>query len=341
MSEMKCRHTSHLNALSHGKIDDSSTVSVNGHSDSGGETICKVVPVSNGILSVPECTSQTSISVLPTPVSDGPTQGSSTNPIKLDENHDSTEELSQVDTIQNVSVSHSVNFETNNDSSSDLNHIIIPVSSSITSGKVDEHHVLSAQDISQIITIPLTSSAIYGHSVGISIPISGNAVPLSMPVQVSSNMLPMSCNLMPVSSSTASIHPASVPASETSGQLVPATGSVQSYLSTALPSVSSNTAGTPVQQHSHLSTDISGLVTVTSSMTLPISSANTMTSVTSSPPTGVSGMYLKWTPRSGFYCPFLCILCATFLFVIIIIICCFKNLKLRIICLSNFILLTF
>lgn len=293
MSEMKSRRTSHLHVLSHGKVDDSSSVSVNGHSDSGGDTICKVVPVSTDILSVPDCTSQTSISVLSTPVSDGPTQGSSTNPIKLDENHDSTEELSQVDSIQNVSVSHPVNFQTNNDSSPDLNHIILPVSSSITSGKVDEHHVLSAQDISQIITIPLTSSAIYGHSVGISIPISGNAVPLSMPVQVSSNMLPMSCSLIPVSSSTASIHPASVPASETSGHLVPTTGSVRSYLNTAVPSVSPNTAGTSIQEHSHLTTDISGLVTVTSSMALPISSSNTMTSVTSASTTEVSGMYLQ------------------------------------------------
>jgi hypothetical protein len=292
MSEMKSRCANHMHALSHGSFDDSSSVSVNGHNDSGGDTICKVVPVSTDILSVTDCTSRSSISVLSSPVSDGPTQGSSTNPIKLDENHDSTEELSQVDSIQNVSVSHSVNFQTNNDSSPDLNHIVIPVSSSISSGKMDEHHVLSAQDISQIIAIPLTSSAIYGHSVGISFPISGNAVPLSLPVQVASNMLPMSCSLLPVSSSVASIHPASVPVSETSGQLVTTAGSVESY-HTSVPSVSPNAAGTVVQQHSHLSTDISGLVTVTSSTASPVSSASTMTSVTSASTTGVSGMYVQ------------------------------------------------
>ncbi|XP_021921828.1 uncharacterized protein LOC110830826 isoform X3 [Zootermopsis nevadensis] len=294
MSEMKSRCTSHLRALSHGKVNDSSSVSVNGHSDNGGGTICKVVPVSTDIMSVPDCTSRTSISVLSTPVSDGPTQGSNTNPIKLDESHDSTEELSQVGSVQNASVSHSLNFQTNSDSSSDLNHIVIPVSSSISSSKVDDH-VLSSQDISQIITIPLTSSAIYGHSVGISIPITDNAVPLSMPVQVSSNMLPMSCSLIPVSSTTAGINPAPVPASETTGQVVPATGSVQSYLSTAVPSVSPNTAGTPVQQHSHFSSDISDLVRVTSSMALPISVANTMTSVTSASTTGVSGVMIPVT----------------------------------------------
>ncbi|PNF20474.1 hypothetical protein B7P43_G07693 [Cryptotermes secundus] len=284
MSEMKSHCTNHLQALSHGKVDDSSSASVNDHTD--GDSICEVVPVSTDVLSVADCTSQTSISVLSTPVSSDPIHGNSTNTIKLDENHDSAEELSQVHSIQNVSISHSINFQTNNCSSPDLNHIVIPVSSGIASGKVDDHHVLSAQDIGQIITIPLTSSAIYGHPVGISIPISGNAVPLSMPVQVSSAILPMSCSLLPVSTSTATIHPPSIPASEASGLLVPTAGSIRSYPSTVIPSVDSDTAETAVQ-HSHLSTDISGLVTVTSSMALPVSHSNTV-SVTSASNTGVA-----------------------------------------------------
>jgi len=283
MSEMKSCHTNHLHALSHGKIDNSSSASVDDHSDGGGgDTIREVVPVSTDILSVADCTSQTSISLLSAPVSDGSTQSSNAIPVKLDENHDSTE-----DPIQNVSISNSINFQTNNDSSPDLNHIIIPVSTGITSGKVDDHHALSSQDIGQIITIPLTSSAVYGHPVGISIPIPGNAVPLSMPVQVSSSMLPMSCSLLPVSNSEASIHPAPIPPSENSGPLVPTTGSIQSYPSTAVPSVSPSTAGTAVQQHSHLSADIPGLVTVTSSTPLSISSANTMTSSSTSDVSGV------------------------------------------------------
>jgi hypothetical protein len=292
MSEMKSHCTGHLQALSHGKLDDSSNASVNDHNDSGGDTICEVVPVSTDVLSDADCPSQSRISVLSTPVSDGPIHGNSTNTVKLDENHDSTEELNQVDSLQNISISHSINFQTNNCSSPDLNHIVIPVSSGIASAKVDDHHVMSAQDIGQIITIPLTSSAIYGHPVGISIPISGNAVPLSMPVQVSSGILPMSCSLLPVSSSTATIHPAPIPASETSGLLVPTTGSVRSYPSAVIPSVSSSTTETPVQR-SHLSTDIPGLVTVTSSMALPISGTNTVTSVTTASTTGVAGMYLQ------------------------------------------------
>jgi hypothetical protein len=292
MSEMKSHCTSNLQELSHGKVDDSRSASVNDHSDSGGDSICEVVPISTDVSSVADCTSQASISVLSTAVSSGPIQGSTTSATKSDGNHDSAEEPSQVDSIQNVSISHSVNFQTNSCSSPDLNHIVIPVSSGIVSGKVDDHHVLSAQDIGQIITIPLTSSAIYGHPLGISIPISGNTVPLSMPVQVSPGILPVSCSLLPVSSNTAANHLAPNPASETSGLLVPTTGSIQSYPSTIIPSINSSTAETAVQ-HSHLSTDTSGLVTVTSSVALPTSHTNTATSVTSASTNDVAGMCLQ------------------------------------------------
>jgi hypothetical protein len=288
MSEMKSQHTGHLQAPSHGKADDSSSASVNDHGNDGGDNMCEVVPVSSDVLSVADCTSQANVSVLSTPISSCPIRGNNTNAIKLDENHDSTEELSQVDSIQNVSISHSVNFQANNCSSRDLNHIVIPVSSGITAGKVDDHHILSAQDIGQIITIPLTSSAIYGHPVGISIPISGNAVPLSMPVQVSSGILPMSCSLLPVSSNSATVHPSPVPASETTGLLAQTTGSVQSYPSTVIPSINSSTVETAAQP-SHLSADISGLVTVTSNMALPISHTNTVASVTCASTNGVAG----------------------------------------------------
>ena len=289
MSEMKSHHTSHLQTLSHGKVDDSSGPSLNNQNESVGATIHEVVPVNSDILTVTDCTPQTSISLLSSPVSDSSIHGSSTNPIKLDENHDSTEELSQVDPVQNVSVSHSVNFQTNSGSSPDLNHIIIPVSSGITSGKVDDHHVLSAQDVGQIITIPLSSSAIYGHPVGISIPISGNTVPLSMPLQVSSSILPMSCNLLQVPSSRATIHPASVPI-ETSCPLVPTTSSVRSYPGTVIPSVSQNNTTETAAQHSCLSTAMPGLVPATSSVSLPLSGTDTLTSATCTLTTGPSGM---------------------------------------------------
>lgn len=291
MSEMKSHHTSHLQTLSHGKVGDSSGSSLNDRNENVGDTIHEVVPVNSDILTVADCTPQASISLLSSAVSDSPIHGSSTNPIKLDENHGSTEELSQADPVQNVSIPHSVNFQTNNGSSPDLNHIIIPVSSGITSGKGDDHHVLSSQDVGQIITIPLSSSAIYGHPVGISIPISGNAVPLSMPLQVSSSILPMSCNFLPVPSSTAAIPPASVPA-ETSRPLVPTTSSAQSYPGAVIPSVSQNNTTETAAQHSHLSADMSGLVPVTSSVTLPLSGTNTVTSVTSTSTTGPSGMCL-------------------------------------------------
>jgi len=292
MSEMKSHHASHLQTLSQGKVDDSSSASLNEQNESVGATIHEVVPVNSDILTVADCMPQTSISLLSSPVSDSSIHGSSTNPIKLDENHDSTEELSQVDPVQNVSVSHSVNFQTNSGSSPDLNHIIIPVSSGITSGKVDDHHVLSAQDVGQIITIPLSSSAIYGHPVGISIPISGNTVPLSMPLQVSSSILPMSCNLLPVPSSTATIHPASVPA-ETSCPLIPTTSSVRSYPGAVIPSVSQNSTTETAAQHSRLSTDMPGLVPVTSSVSLPLSGTHTLTSATCTSTTGPSGMCLQ------------------------------------------------
>lgn len=292
MSEMKSRRTSHLQTLSHGKVDGSSGATLNDQIESVGATIHEVVPVNSDILTVADCTPQTSISLLSSPVSDSSIRGSSTDPIKLDENHDSTDELSQVDPLQNVSVSHSVNFQTNSGSSPDLNHIIIPVSSGITSGKVDDHHVLSAQDVGQIITIPLSSSAIYGHPVGISIPISGNTVPLSMPLQVSSSILPMSCNLLPVPSSTATIHPASIPP-ESSCPLVPTTSSVRSYPGAVIPSVSQNSTTETTAQHSRLSTDISGLVPVTSSVSLPLSGTDTLTSATCTSTTGPSGMCLQ------------------------------------------------
>jgi hypothetical protein len=292
MSEMKSHCTSHLQALSHAKVDDCCSASVNDHNESDADSISEIAPVSTDVSSAADCTSQANISLLSAPVSSGPILSSTTSAIKVDGNHGSAEELSQVDSIQNVSISHSVNFQANNCSSPDSNHIVIPVSSGIASGKAGDHHVLSAQDIGQIITIPLTSSAIYSHPVGISIPISGNTVPLSMPVQVSSGILPMSCSLLPVSSNIAGNHPAPIPASETSGLLVPTTGSIQSYPSTVIPSVSSSTVETAVQ-HSHLSTGTSGLVTVTSSMALPISHANTVASVTSASTNGVVGMYLQ------------------------------------------------
>jgi hypothetical protein len=286
---MKSHCTSNLQPLSHAKVDDCCSASVNDHSgDSGADSICEVAPVNTDVSSVADCTSQANSSLLSAPVSSAPICSSTKSAIK-DGNHG---QLSQVDSIQNVSISHSVNFQTNNCSSPDSNHIVIPVSSGIASGKADDHHVLSAQDIGQIITIPLTSSGIYSHPVGISIPISGNTVPLSMPVQVSSGILPMSCSLLPVSSNIASNHPAPIPASETSGLLVPTTGSIQSYPSTGIPSVSSSTVETAVQ-HSHLSTSTSGLVTVTSSMALPISHTNTVASVTSASTNGVTGMYLQ------------------------------------------------
>ncbi|XP_069676554.1 uncharacterized protein [Periplaneta americana] len=260
MSEMKSRHLNHLHTLPHSEI------SVSSSSADSNDAIHEVIPVSTDILTVAGCTSRTSISVLTTPVSSDSTHGSSTNPIKLDENHDSAEDLSHGDSIPSIAVSH---FQTSNGPSPDLNHIIIPVSSGINPGKLDDH-----QDIGQIITIPLTSSAIYGHPVGISIPLSGSAVP----VQVSSGMLPMSCSLLPVSTTALQVSTSDHPTTTaTVSPLLQTSDTVQSY-----PSVSPSTAGTTGQQQlPRISSDISSMVTVTSSMVVPISTTNTMTCVTS------------------------------------------------------------
>jgi hypothetical protein len=115
---------------------------------------------------------------------------------------------------------------------------------------------------------------------------------LSMPLQVSSSILPMSCNLLPVPSSTATIHPASV-STETSCPSVPTTSSVQSYPGAVIPSINPDGTAEAAAQHSVLSTDMSGLVPVTSSVTVPLSNTNTMTSATSTSAAGPSGMCLQ------------------------------------------------
>jgi hypothetical protein len=113
-----------------------------------------------------------------------------------------------------------------------------------------------------------------------------------MPLQVSSSILPMSCNLLPVPSSTTTIHPASVP-TETSCPLVPTTSSVRSYPGAVIPSVRQNSTTETAAQHSRLLTDMRSLVPVTSSVSLPLSGTDTLTSATCTSTAGPSGVCLQ------------------------------------------------
>ncbi|PSN32351.1 hypothetical protein C0J52_21637 [Blattella germanica] len=300
MSEMKSHHTSHLHSLTQRKIDATSGTSSNSNIDGDSEdSISEVVPVNTDVLSVSNCGSRNNVSIPNTPVSNGSSYGSSSNPIKLDDNHDNSSNLGHPETLANVDVSQSVHFETRS-TSTDLNHIIIPVTSVGNSVKVTDHHALTTQELNHIITIPLPSSGINGNSVGISIPISGNSVPLSMPVQVTSGMLPLSCSLLPASSSSlqvsANIQSSPVSVSESSDSLLSSSGSIhQSYSCTTIPSVNpsvleTSIAGTSLQPHARLAADISGLITVTSSMIQPITTTNSMTSITSVPTSAISGI---------------------------------------------------
>ena len=299
ISEVKSQHTNGLLSLNESKIDNSDATKNNADIDrDGDDSITEVIPVSTDVLSVTSSRSQSNISVL-TSVSNESDHGSSSNPIKLDDNQDSSD-LGHTNSIQNVDVSHSINFESHSVSSADLNHIIIPVSNFISSCKGNGHLPLTTQQINQIITIPLTSNGINSSSVGIPIPVSGNAIPLSEPGQVSSDLLPISCNLLPVSSSglqvSTNIHSTSVTISDTSVPILGNANSAQSsYSCTLNPSVNpshleTSISGTTNYQNTRLGTDISGLKTVASSMVLPIMSTNSITSVSTS---GISGLWNK------------------------------------------------
>ncbi|KAJ9599322.1 hypothetical protein L9F63_010189 [Diploptera punctata] len=165
MAEVKSQNVNVLHLLERGKDVSAAATSNDGHIEDD-DSIPEVIPVNTEVLSA-NSRSPSIISVLDTSVSNE--SGSSSNPIKLD---DTSSELSHA----NVDVSHAVSFESQSVCPPDLNQIIIPVTNTINSDKVNDN-CLTTQQINQIITIPLTSNTVNGSTVPLAMP--GALLPMS------------------------------------------------------------------------------------------------------------------------------------------------------------------